>query len=70
MEISLREDTVPSFVDAYKGTVEMANCKDNATSDDKTSERLPWGGGGHCSPLGQRRRGHHEDRQRRANGSG
>lgn len=48
MVITLREGIVPSFVDAYKGTVETANSKDNATSDDNTSDPLPWGG---AAPL-------------------
>jgi hypothetical protein len=48
MKITLRDGIVPSFVDAYKGTVETANSKDNVTSDDNTSKSLPWGG---AAPL-------------------
>lgn len=48
MEITLHDDLVPSFVDAYKGMVETANSKNNATSNDNPSKRLPWGG---AAPL-------------------
>jgi hypothetical protein len=48
MEITLRDDIVPSFVDAYEGTLKTANSTDNATRNGNNTERLPWGG---AAPL-------------------
>ncbi|KAG2418600.1 hypothetical protein HFD88_001701 [Aspergillus terreus] len=48
MEIALRDDIVPSFVDAYQGTLNTANSTDNATRNGNNTERLPWGG---AAPL-------------------
>lgn len=48
LAIILREDMVPSFVDAYKGTLETQNSDHNRRRDNSASNSLPWGG---ASPL-------------------
>lgn len=44
MNTTLRDDILPSFVDAYDGTLVMAASSTNLTSGNQSQKRLPWGG--------------------------
>lgn len=48
MKTTIRDDILPSFVDAYDGTLVMAASSTNLTSDNQRRKRLPWGG---AAPL-------------------
>lgn len=44
LKTTLRDGVLPSFVDAYDGTLATAVSSTNLTSDTQNRKRLPWGG--------------------------